>query len=135
MKKNYKIKLVAIAMLIVGSIGNVNAINLKPAVTTVISNNTDNWVEIKNENGIVVSYKQGKLGKSNVLYFSFLNENKKSISFNWSLNDKNGKAITDPRNVVIEAGQSLKPMSGDIKNIVFLTDDQNPNSISININF
>jgi hypothetical protein len=108
MKKNYKIKLVAIAMFIVGSIGSVNAISLKSTASVVVSANTDNWALIKTENGIRAYITQYQSVDETIAYkIKFENTKSEDINLTWSLINKDSVIIYSEKDTQVKALKSI----------------------------
>ena len=90
MKKNHKIKLVASAIIIIGSITNLNVRSMNLPETNVISNISDGWEEIRNRDGIQVFVQRINENEKLYLKVKFVNLKNKNIEFNWAL--MNGKS-------------------------------------------
>jgi hypothetical protein len=131
MKKRYKIKLIAIAMLIVGSISNVNATTLK-ATTVVVSNDADNWLEVKNENGIKISFTSYQLDNNSYLKIRFENLTSENLDFVWSLKNKENKILVNRYENQINS-DSLIDFS-DLTMPILITPEETLKDFSITIN-
>jgi hypothetical protein len=123
MRKNYKLKLFTVLVIAGVSIGGANAFNPNLTSTTIITENSDNWVEIKNENGLKISLKDEVLASVRYISIHFENNSNKEISFSWELN-QGGKLIksNDSTNrvrpnggtLIIDSTSGIKLLSSDL---------------------
>ena len=108
MRKNYMLKLFTVLVIAGVSIGGANAVNPTPTSTTIITENSDNWVEVQNENGIKVYFLEttGTDGVT-LLEIKFENVSNNVINFNWSIDKKSQPLFKDVSNR-INSSESLK---------------------------
>ena len=95
-------------MLVVGSIGSVNAINLNPTTSVVVSDNTDNWELIKTENGIRAYIAQYQSADQTIAYkIKFENTKSEDVNLTWSLINKDSKTIYSEEYTQVKARKSI----------------------------
>ena len=108
MKRNYKLKLFTALIIASISIGGATAFNPKPTSTTIITENSDNWVEVQNEDGVKIFLKEEILPEGRFISIKFENSSDKEFSFSWKL-IQNEKTVQQSSSAVI-----LKPNSSEI---------------------
>lgn len=94
MKRHYKFYLfTACAISFSASIGIANADNSNLIPTTMITEDSDDWVEVQNENGIKVLFSSYELDGNSYLKIKFENQTNKNIHLEWSLTNKESKVL------------------------------------------
>ncbi|NQX96260.1 MAG: hypothetical protein HRT73_00040 [Flavobacteriales bacterium] len=105
MRKNYKIKLFTVLVIAGVSMGGANAFNPNP--TVIITENSDNWVEVQNENGIKVSFISYQLDGNSYLKIRFENTTNENLRFIWSLANKDAKTIINKYVNQVDSNKSI----------------------------
>jgi hypothetical protein len=93
MKRNYKLKLYTALIIASISIGGTNAFNPNSTSITITASNSDNWVEVQNENGIKVLFASYQLDGNSYLKIRFENLTNEDLRFVWSLTNKDDKTL------------------------------------------
>ena len=74
------------ALVIAGvSIGGTNASNPNPTSTTIITENSDKWVEVQNENGIKIFFSKFELNNQSYLKIKFENTTTQSVELTFDI--------------------------------------------------
>ena len=130
MKLNYKLKVFLIAF-VLGVFTNVTVAN-NQTKTEVNANKSDEWVEIKNENGIKISIQRAEENGKLHLNVKFENITKEKIEFSWTLMNRVGKVLFKNVNTIVQPTSGKNPTIKlvPIKDNTLSEDDC---SISINI--
>jgi hypothetical protein len=131
MKKIYKFNLFTVLVVAGVSIGSANAFNPNTIPTKIISNYSDNWVEVQNENGITIFFSKIKQGENTYLKIKFENKTNTSIDFSWSL-IKNDRPIVNKSYNKIDASNSIEIY--DASMLVSINNGESYDDFSVTIN-
>lgn len=107
MKSNYKLKLFTAIVVLGVSLGN--AVAFKPTLiqTTTPAENSDNWVQVQNKDGIIIYFSEYKLDGNSYLKIKFENTTNNILDFSWSLYN-NSRPITSFKNYKVNAASSIE---------------------------
>lgn len=133
MKKHYKLKLFAVLVIAAISIGDANAFTIEPTSTTIIAKNSDNWVEIQNENGIKVFFTDYQLDGNSYLKIRFENLTNENLHFEWSLMSKEGKFLINRYVNQIEANKATDFIDSTMPILISTEEMVTDFSITLNI--
>jgi len=101
MKLNYKLKLIAAAVVLGVGVSHANARQTTSlSAITSITQNSDSWVAIENQDGIKVSCTQFNLNGVSYLKVKFENTTNQLIDFLWSLKEGNEVVVNETRTTV-----------------------------------
>ena len=131
MKLNYKLKLIAVAVVFGVGVGFANARPTTNSLTTSVTQNSDSWVMVKNENGINVYFSKYDFNNKSYLEVKFENTTNQEINFTWSLT-KNSTLISNETNTSVEAlGTIGRP---DTSVLIPINNGETFNSFSLTVN-
>jgi len=103
MKLNYKLKLIAVAVVLGVGVSHANASQINNLPTT-ITQNSDNWVMVQNENGVQTFFMKKTINGAIQIRIKFVNTTNEIINFVWSLNKKSNLFFENVTN-------SINPLS------------------------
>ena len=131
MKRHYKFYLfTAFAIAFSASIISANTFDTNTRIIT--SNDSDNWVEIQNKNGIKVLFTRYLLDGNSYLKIKFENQTKEKINFNWSLTNKDSKVLINNQTTEIIANKAIIIYDATMQ--ISINNGETLNDFSININ-
>ena len=129
MKRHYKFYLfTAFAIAFSASIISANTFDTNTKTT---SNNSDNWVEIQNKNGIKVLFTRYLLDGNSYLKIKFENQTNEKINFNWSLTNKDSKVLINNQTTEIIANTAIIIYDATMQ--ISINNGETINDFSINI--
>jgi len=102
------LKLFTVLVIAGVSIGGANAVNPNPTSTTIITENSDNWVEVQNENGIKVYFSEFQQDGKTYLNIKFENNSSKNQDIKWSLFGGNTEVVINNFNSHIDANSEVE---------------------------
>ena len=129
MKRHYKFYLFT-AFVIAFSASIISA-NTFDTNTKTTSNNSDNWVEIQNKNGIKVLFTRYLLDGNSYLKIKFENQTNEKINFNWSLTNKDSKVLINNQTTEIIANTAIIIYDATMQ--ISINNGETINDFSINI--
>ena len=97
MKSNYKLKLFTAIIVLGVSLGNAVAFTPTLIQTTTHAENSDNWVQVQNNNGIIIYFSEYQLDGKSYLKIKFENTSNKTIDYSWSLIKKSETIISNSK--------------------------------------
>ena len=130
MKKNYKLKLFTALVVASLSLGTAEALTLTS--TTIVADNSDNWVEIQNENGIKVLFTSYHLDGKSYLKIKFENQTNENIQFSWSLTNKDSEVLINNHKNEIIANKAFNFIDATMP--ISINNGETVNDFSINVN-
>ncbi len=110
------------------TIGSVSGGELKMSTNQsiiTIDENLNEWVLVKEENGIKVYLQVIKINEDNFISIKFENISDNNISFSWTLLNNNEEMIKSTKEVIINSGEDLEVFDPTMQKIL-------DNEVSIN---
>jgi hypothetical protein len=114
--------------LVLMTIGSVSGGELKMSTNQsiiTIDENLNEWVLVKEENGIKVYLQVIKINEDNFISIKFENISDNNISFSWTLLNNNEEMIKSTKEVIINSGEDLEVFDPTMQKIL-------DNEVSIN---
>lgn len=113
-----------LALLTIGYVNAGEKSELKKELIT-IDENINEWVLVKEENGIKVYLQVIKINEDNFISIKFENISDNNISFSWILLNNNEEMIKSTKEVMINSGEDLEVFDPTMQKIL-------DNEVSIN---
>jgi hypothetical protein len=133
MKLSYKLKLIAVALVLGVAVGHANASQTTNLSTTSVAQKSDNWIQVQNENGIKIYFLEYNLNGNSYLRIKFENVTNKTAHFNWTLINKNSENVISDDISGLDSNSSTETIHS--AHAVLLKNGESLNDFSINLNF
>lgn len=106
MRKNYKLKLLAILVIACVSIGNANAF-IKNTSSSINLDHSEKWTEIQNENGVKLFFSEYELNNQTYLKIKLENITTQLVDFTLNIK-KNSELLVQGFKVNIKANSNIE---------------------------